>query len=106
MEKLKDKKKEMFIAVFLDSKNKVIKDEVISVGTLNSSLVHPREVFLEAIKNSANALILVHNHPSGDCSASDEDLIVTQKIKEAGEVVGIKLLDHVVVGKEGFKSVK
>jgi len=84
MEKLKDKKKEYFIAVFLDSKNKIIKDEVISIGTLNSSLVHPREVFKEAIKNSANAIILVHNHPSGDCEASEEDRKISEVLKDAG----------------------
>jgi DNA repair protein RadC len=86
IEKLKDKKKEYFIAVFLDSKNKIIKDEVISIGTLNASLVHPREVFKEAIKNSANAIILVHNHPSGDCEPSEEDKWMSEKLCEAGHL--------------------
>ncbi len=104
MEKLKDKKKEYFIAVFLDSKNKIIKDEVISIGTLNSSLVHPREVFKEAIKNSANAIILVHNHPSGDCRASSEDLEITEKMKEAGDMVGIKVLDHIIIGSDRYEG--
>ncbi len=104
MERMKDLKKEHFIAVFLDSKNKIIKDEIISIGTLNSSLVHPREVFKEAIKNSANAIILVHNHPSGDCEASPEDRLVTKKIKEAGDTVGIKLIDHIILGNERFIS--
>ena len=103
MEKLKDKKKEYFIAVFLDSKNKIIKDEVISIGTLNSSLVHPREVFKEAIKCSANAIILVHNHPSGDCEASDEDRKIKDVLKEVGKMVGIKVLDNIIIGKEGKK---
>ena len=98
MEKLKDLKKEHFIAVFLDSKNKVIKDELISIGTLNSSLVHPREVFKEAIKNSANSIILVHNHPSGDAEASDEDYRVNKVLIETGKLVGIKVLDHLIVG--------
>jgi DNA repair protein RadC len=102
--KLKDLKKEHFIAVFLDSKNKIIKDEVISIGTLNSSLVHPREVFKEAIKCSANSIILVHNHPSGSVEASDEDHVVTQKLKEAGKMIGIELIDHLVVGKGRFRS--
>jgi DNA repair protein RadC len=97
MEKLKDLKKEHFIAVFLDSKNKIIKDEVISIGTLNASLVHPREVFKEAIKNSANAIILVHNHPSGDCEPSFEDYSITKKLKEAGELINVKFLDHIIV---------
>ena len=103
LQKLKDKKKEYFIAVFLDSKNKIIKDEVISIGTLNSSLVHPREVFKEAIKCSANAIILVHNHPSGDCEASDEDRKIKEVLNEAGEMVGIKVLAHIIIGREGKK---
>jgi len=104
MEKLKDKKKEYFIAVFLDSKNKIIKDEVISVGTLNSSLVHPREVFKEAIKNSANSIILVHNHPSGDCEASEQDNKITLKLKEIGDLMDIKLLDHLIICKNKYLS--
>jgi len=104
MEKLKDLKKEYFIAVFLDSKNKVIKDEVISIGTLNSSLVHPREVFKEAIKNSANSIILVHNHPSGNVEPSDEDHRVNKVLVETGNLVGIKVLDHLIVGGEKFIS--
>jgi len=100
VDELKDKKKEHFYALLLDSKNRIIKEELISVGTLNSSLVHPREVFKEAIKNSANAIILVHNHPSGDCEPSAEDLEITEKMKEAGEIVGVKVLDHVLVGND------
>ena len=102
--KLKDLKKEYFIAVFLDSKNKIIKDEVISIGTLNSSLVHPREVFKEAIKNSANSIILVHNHPSGNVEPSEEDIIITKKLTEIGNLIGIKLLDHLIIGKELYGS--
>ena len=104
MEKLKDLKKEYFIAVFLDSKNKIIKDEVISIGTLNSSLVHPREVFKEAIKNSANSIILVHNHPSGNVEPSDEDHRVNKVMVETGDIVGIKVLDHLIVGNGNFFS--
>ena len=105
MEKLKDLKKEYFIAVFLDSKNKIIKDEVISIGTLNSSLVHPREVFKEAIKNSANSIILVHNHPSGNVEPSDENYRVNKVLIETGELVGIKVLDHLVVGDGKWKNI-
>ena len=93
MERMKGLKREHLIAVFLDSKNKIIKDKVISIGTLNSSLVHPREVFKEAIRNSANAIILVHNHPSGDCEASEEDSIITKKLKQIGSEIGIKIID-------------
>lgn len=89
--------KEYFMIIMLDSKNRVIKDEIISVGTLNSSLVHPREVFKSAIRESANAIILVHNHPSGDLTPSNEDLELTNKLKEAGELLMIKVLDHVIV---------
>jgi DNA repair protein RadC len=102
---LKDKKKEYLYALLLDSKNKVIKKELVSIGTLNSSLVHPREVFKEAIRNSANSIILVHNHPSGDCEPSDEDKIITQKMKHIGEEIGIKVLDHVIIGSERYKSI-
>ena len=102
--KLKDLKKEHFIAVFLDSKNKIIKDEVISIGTLNSSLVHPREVFKEAIKCSANSIILVHNHPSGSVEASDEDYRVNKILIETGDLVGIKVLDHLIVGDGKWES--
>ena len=102
--KLKDLKKEYFIAVFLDSKNKIIKDEIISIGTLNSSLVHPREVFKEAIKNSAASIILVHNHPSGNVEPSDEDYRVNKVLIETGNLVGIKVLDHLVIGDGKWNS--
>ena len=104
IEKLKDLKKEHFIAVFLDSKNKIIKDEIISIGTLNSSLVHPREVFKEAIKQSANSIILVHNHPSGNVEPSDEDYRVNRVLVETGNLVGIKVLDHLIVGDRKWNS--
>lgn len=104
IQKLKDLKKEHFIAVFLDSRNKIINDEIISIGTLNSSLIHPREVFKEAIRNSANSIILVHNHPSGDVQPSDEDIRVNKILVETGELVGIKVLDHLVVGNKRWKS--
>ena len=97
--------KEHLVVLHLDSKNKIIKDEVISIGTLNSSLVHPREVFKEAIKSSANSIILVHNHPSGDVEPSEEDILTTKKLKESGEVVGIKLLDHIIIGNGKWKNI-
>ena len=105
IEKLKDLKKEHFIAVFLDSKNKIIKDEVISIGTLNSSLVHPREVFKEAIKCSANSVILVHNHPSGNCEPSEEDYRVNKVLVETGNLVGIEILDHLLIGYNSWSSI-
>ena len=106
VDELKDKKKEHFYALYLDTKNRIIeRPELISTGTLNSSIVHPREIFKEAVKKSANAIILVHNHPSGDCNPSDEDLQITQTLIDAGKLLGIKVLDHVIVG-DGFWSWK
>ena len=98
--------REQFRVLLLDSKNKVIKDEVVSVGTLNVSIIHPREVFKTAIKESANAIILVHNHPSGDVRPSKEDEEITERLMEAGETLNIKVLDHVVVGNNEWRSCK
>jgi len=103
---LANKNKEHFIALFLDTKNRIIGEEVVSVGTLNSSIIHPREVFSSAIKASANAIVLVHNHPSGDCKPSKEDEQVTKMLCDAGKILGIKVLDHVIIGKDGFVGVK
>ena len=103
---LSDKKKEHFYALFLDTKNRIIGEELVSVGTLNASVIHPREVFKTAIKASANSIILVHNHPSGDTTPSKEDEEVTNKIKEGGELLDIKVLDHVIVGKDDYASLK
>lgn len=106
VDELQDKKKEHFYVLFLDTKNRIIDEELISVGTLNASLVHPREVFNPAIKASANAIILVHNHPSGDCIPSKEDEEITKKLFDAGDILGINVLDHVVIGKDGYHSIK
>lgn len=105
-DKYKDYKKEVLSVVLLDTKNYVIKIKEVSVGTLNSSLIHPREVFKEAIKESANSIILVHNHPSGDCSPSRDDLEVTEKLVKFGEEFGIRVLDHIIVGKGRYYSWK
>ena len=105
-DRLEVKNKEYFYALFLDTKNRVIGEELISVGTLNSSLIHPREVFNPAIKASANAIILVHNHPSGDVKPSNEDIEITKKVKESGDILGINILDHVIVGNNTFTSLK
>ena len=103
---LSGKDKEHFMILHLDSKSRVIKDEIISIGILNASLVHPREVFKSAIKESANAIVLVHNHPSGDYTPSQEDKEITERLFEAGEVLNIKVLDHVIIGKDGYWSFK
>ena len=95
-----------FYTLLLDSKNRIIKEELISVGTLNSSLVHPREVFKEAIKNSANAIVLVHNHPSGDCEPSAEDLEINEKLTQVGDLVYVPILDYIIIGKNGYWASK
>ena len=97
---------EQFMILLLDSKNRIVKDEVISIGTLNASIIHPREVFKSAIRESANSIILVHNHPSGDPEPSAEDEQITKKLFEAGELLNIKVLDHIIVGKDKFWSFK
>lgn len=102
--KLNGADKEHFMILHLDTRNRVIKDEIISVGTLNSSLIHPREVFKSAIKESANAVILVHNHPSGDTEPSEEDEEITKRLFDAGELLNIKVLDHVIIGNQKFYS--
>ena len=96
--------KEEFRVLHLDTRNRIIKDEIISIGTLNRSLIHPREVFKSAIKESANSIILVHNHPSGDPEPSEEDKEITKKLFEAGELLNIKVLDHVIVGNGTYYS--
>lgn len=102
--KISELDKEHFIVLHLNSRNKVLKDEIISIGTLNSSLIHPREVFKSAIKESANSIILVHNHPSGDPTPSEEDKIITKKLTKAGKMLDIEILDHVIIGKDKFWS--
>ncbi len=97
---------EVFDTVLLSTKNQVLGIPRISVGSLNSSIVHPREVFKPAIKRSAAALILAHNHPSGDPGASQEDIKVTRRLKEAGEILGIDVLDHLIIGDGKYQSLK
>jgi DNA repair protein RadC len=101
---LRDARKERFLAVLLDGKNRVLRDERISEGSLTSSLVHPREVFAPAIRESASALVFVHNHPSGDPEPSPEDVDVTRRLCAVGELIGIRVLDHVVIGDGAFVS--
>ncbi|AFS78020.1 DNA repair protein RadC [Gottschalkia acidurici 9a] len=91
-------KREHFKIVMLDTKNHIIGVEEISVGNLNSSIVHPREVYKQAIKRSSASIILVHNHPSGDPTPSKEDINITRRLMESGEILGIRVLDHIVIG--------
>lgn len=103
---LRAKKKEHFLALLLDTRNQLIKVAEISVGSLDSSIVHPREVFKEAISASAAAVILAHNHPSGEAEASEDDIKLTERLAEAGELVGIDVLDHIIIGDKKFLSLK
>ncbi|MFQ6136197.1 MAG: DNA repair protein RadC [Candidatus Hydrothermarchaeales archaeon] len=98
--------KEYFKGLFLDSKNKILKEETISIGSLNANIVHPREVFKRALSYSAASIVLVHNHPSGDPSPSNNDIEITEKLIVAGKLMGIELLDHIVIGDGQFKSLK
>lgn len=101
------KDREQFICLALNTKNRLIDHEVVSVGSLSSTTVHPREVFKFAIKHSAQRIILTHNHPSGDPTPSDEDIILTKRMANAGNVLGIEVCDHIVIGDIGkFVSLK
>ena len=106
MEDMRYLKQEHFIALLLNTKNQIIGKETVTVGTLNSSLVHPREVFKPAIKKSSSAIIVVHNHPSGDPTPSKEDIDVTNRLIKAGELLGIDVLDHIVIGDNAYISLK
>lgn len=94
--------KEHFLILLLDCKNNVLRHEVVSVGTLDASLVHPREVFRPALREGCASVILVHNHPSGDPAPSKEDLDVTERLVDAGKLLGISVLDHVIIGSDSF----
>ncbi|NMA01264.1 MAG: DNA repair protein RadC [Clostridia bacterium] len=106
MEDMRHYDREHFKTLLLNTKNQVINIETISIGNLNSSLVHPRELFKSAIKRSAAAIILVHNHPSGDPRPSREDINITKRIIEAGNILGIEVLDHIIIGDKVFCSLK
>ena len=98
--------KEYLRALFLNAHNRVIRDEVISIGTVNSNIVHPREVFRSGIESNAVAVIIAHNHPSGEAIPSKEDTEITQQLIQAGKILGIRVLDHVIITQSGFTSVK
>lgn len=106
MGELRYQTKEHFMALLLSTKNHVIARAIISVGSLNASIVHPRELFREAIINSAAAIILIHNHPSGDPAPSQEDIALTKQLVEAGNLLNITVLDHVIIGDGKYVSFK
>ena len=102
---LQQETKEHFIALHLDAKNRILCIDRVSAGTMTNSLIHPREVFKTALLSSAASLLLIHNHPSGDPTPSREDILITEKLKGAGEIMGISVLDHVIIG-DGYVSLK
>jgi len=99
-------KQEIVKVVLLDSRNRIIKTEEITRGTVDTNIIHPREVFRVAIENSASSIILVHNHPSGDPEPSDEDLRITKRLVRAGKILGIKVQDHVIIGERNYFSMR
>jgi DNA repair protein RadC len=103
---LRELKKEHFVIFYLDSRNQEIKREIISVGSLNANLVHPREVFEPAVRHLAAQVILAHNHPSGDPEPSEDDLEITKQLTESGKILGIEVIDHIIITKTGFISFK
>ena len=108
-DELKDvrcQKKEHFVIFYLDTRNQEIEREIISIGSLNANLVHPREVFEPAIKHTAAQILIAHNHPSGNTEPSEEDIEITKKLVEAGKILGIEIIDHVIVSSDSYYSFK
>ncbi|PLX79274.1 MAG: hypothetical protein C0615_02710 [Desulfuromonas sp.] len=103
-EKLRDQKKEHFYSLLLDSKNRLLREIRVSEGSLNASIVHPREVFNPVIRESAAAVLFVHNHPSGDPTPSREDIDLTARLVEAGKLMGVRVLDHIIIGNGDYIS--
>lgn len=106
MEEMRYFKKEFFKVLLLNTKNEIIMIDEVSIGNLNSAIVHPREVFKNAIKKSASTIILIHNHPSGNPQPSREDIELTDRLVEAGKILGIEVLDHIIIGDGVFSSLK
>lgn len=106
MEDMRFLQQEHFVSLYLDTKNKVIHKQTVFVGSLNASIVHPREVFKEGLRRSAASIICFHNHPSGDPTPSREDIEVTKRLVEAGKIIGIDVLDHIVIGDRNYVSLK
>lgn len=106
MEKLRHLEQECMYVMFLDTKCKLIKDKLLTSGTINQSLVSPREIFIEALNCNCVNIVLVHNHPSGDPMPSQDDIKSTARVKEAGKIIGIRLLDHIIIGDNAYFSLK
>ncbi|MGO4888570.1 DNA repair protein RadC [Anaerobacillus sp. MEB173] len=106
MEDMRFLTQEHFVCLYLNTKNQVIHRQTVFIGSLNASIVHPREVYKEAIRRSAASIVCLHNHPSGDPSPSREDIDVTKRLVECGKMIGIELLDHVIIGDQKYVSLK
>lgn len=94
----------MFLCLHLDGKNRIVCVDLVSIGSLNQSLVHPREVFKTALLSNAAAVLLIHQHPTGDPAPSTEDIAITRRLREAGEILGLKVLDHIIIGQDEYLS--
>ena len=103
---LRYKKKEHLIGIYLNNRNKIIRKETVTIGTVDTSLIHPREIFMPAIESGAKSVIIVHNHPSGNPSPSKEDMLVTKRITSSGALLGIELIDHLIIGGNDYVSFK
>lgn len=106
VEDMRHREQELVYVMLLNTKGFLIRDVMISQGTVNASVVSPREIFIEAVKHHAVSLVLIHNHPSGDPAPSREDILLTKRVKEAGELLGIRLLDHIIIGDNCYISLK
>lgn len=106
MEELRHLKEEQFVVTFLDAKCKITGYQMVSKGSLTASIVHPREVYKLAIQKAAHSIIVLHNHPSGDPTPSREDIEITKRLKSVGELIGIPLLDHIIIGDRDYKSLR
>lgn len=106
MEEMRGLHQEHFVVLFLNTKNQIIHRQTLFIGSLNASIVHPREIFREAVKRSSASIICVHNHPSGDPTPSKEDIHVTRRLVDSGKMIGIELLDHLIIGDRKFISLK
>ncbi len=102
--RLRDYRREVFLALLLDSKNRLLREVQVSEGSLNASIVHPREVFVPVVRESAAAVLFIHNHPSGDPTPSSEDIALTTRLKQAGELMGVRVLDHIIIGDGRYHS--
>jgi len=106
MDEMRFLNQEHFVCLYLNTKNQVIHKQTVFIGSLNASIVHPREVFREAFRRSAASIICLHNHPSGDPTPSREDIEVTRRLKECGRMIGIEILDHIIIGDKKYVSLK